>query len=54
MLYSVEELRRIVSPIAKQHGVKSVAVFGSYSRGQATEASDVDLKIEKGALRTLF
>ena len=47
-------MRRIVSPIAKQHGVKSVAVFGSYSRGQATETSDVDLKIEKGALRTLF
>ena len=31
-----------------------MAVFGSYSRGQATETSDVDLKIEKGALRTLF
>lgn len=54
MLYSVEELRHIVSPIAKQHGVKSVAVFGSYSRGQASETSDVDLKIEKGAVKTLF
>ena len=54
MLYSVEELRHIVSPIAKQYGVKSVAVFGSYSRGQASETSDMDLKIEKGTVKTLY
>lgn len=52
--YSIEELRRIISPIAQQHGVESVSLFGSYSRGTASADSDVDLKIEKGQLRSLF
>lgn len=52
--YSIEELRRIISPIARQHGVESVSVFGSYSRGAASADSDVDLKIEKGQLRSLY
>ena len=25
--YSIEELKRIISPIAEQHGVKSVSLF---------------------------
>ena len=52
--YSIGELKRIISPIAEQHGVKSVSLFGSYSKGTATAGSDVDLKIEKGKLRSLF
>lgn len=54
MPYSVDELRRIIDPIARQHGIKSVSLFGSYARGESTAASDVDLKIEKGALKTLY
>ena len=54
MPYTIEELQRLISPIARRHGVKSVAVFGSYSRGAATENSDVDLLIEKGSIRSLF
>ncbi len=52
--YSVDELRRIIAPIAQEHGVKSVFLFGSYSRGTASADSDVDLKIEKGRLTSLF
>ena len=52
--YCIEDLRSIISPIARQHGVESVSVFGSYSRGTASASSDVDLKIEKGQLRSLF
>lgn len=44
----------IVSPIAQAHGVESVSLLGSYSNGTADAHSDVDLKIEKGALRSLF
>ena len=54
MVYTTEELRKIVAPIAQAYGVKSVSVFGSYARGTQTPSSDVDLKIEKGALRSLF
>lgn len=52
--YTVEAIRDIVAPIAKAHGVESVALFGSYSKGTATALSDVDLKIEKGRLSSLF
>ncbi len=52
--YSVEDIRHIVTPIAREYGVESVSLFGSYSRGTATVESDVDLKIEKGKLRSLF
>ena len=54
MPYTIQELKHIISPIALAHGVKSVSLFGSYSKGYATADSDVDLKIEKGQLRTLF
>ena len=54
MPYSIDELREIINPIAAAHGVKSVSLFGSYSQGTADESSDVDLKIEKGDLRSLF
>ena len=52
--YSIEDIRRIITPIAQQHGVASVSLFGSYSKGTASFASDVDLKIEKGRIRSLF
>lgn len=52
--YSIDELKRIIAPIAGAHGVESVSLFGSYSRGNASADSDVDLKIEKGKLRSLF
>ena len=54
MPYTIQELKHIISPIALAHGVKSVSLFGSYSKGYATAESDIDLKIEKGQLRTLF
>lgn len=52
--YSIDELRQIIAPIAQEHGVESVSLFGSYSKGTASTSSDVDLKIEKGQLRSLF
>ena len=54
MPYTIDELREIISPIAAEHGVKSVSLFGSYSTGSASADSDVDLKIEKGHLRSIF
>ena len=46
MPYTIEELRRIITPIAQAHGLRSVSLFGSYSKGTARRDSDVDLKIE--------
>ena len=53
-VYTVNQLREIIAPIAMRHGVKSVSLFGFYASNQATVHSDVDLKIEKGRLKSLF
>ena len=43
MPYTIQELKSMISPIAQDHGVKSVSLFGSYAKGYATVESDVDL-----------
>lgn len=42
------------APIAAQHGVERIYLFGSYARGEATKNSDVDLRVDKGNLRGMF
>lgn len=48
--YSIEEIRKIAAPIAKAHGVKRIALFGSYAKGEANEESDVDFLVDKGTM----
>ena len=54
MIYTVQEIQSRVMPVAQKYGIKAVFLFGSYAKGLADANSDVDLKIEKGALRSLF
>lgn len=53
-IYTFDEIKRIVEPIAIKHGVGKVYLFGSYARGEATEQSDIDLRIDSGKIRSLF
>ncbi|MBR1805506.1 MAG: nucleotidyltransferase domain-containing protein [Selenomonadaceae bacterium] len=43
MIYTIDEIRRNVTPIAKKYGVKKLSLFGSYARGETDDKSDVDL-----------
>lgn len=52
--YGIEELKSAITPIAEKYGVSRVFLFGSYARGEATARSDIDLRIDKGALRGFF
>ena len=52
-LRSISEIRAIVGPIAKEYNAERVYLFGSYARGDAHAGSDVDLRIDKGAIRGL-
>ena len=54
MIYTTEQIRQIIAPIATSYGVKSMSLFGSYARGEATEESDVDILVDRGAIRTAF
>jgi predicted nucleotidyltransferase len=52
-IYSLEEIKQIVIPIAKRYEVDRVFLFGSYARGEANSLSDLDFVIDKGRLRGL-
>ena len=52
--YTVDEIKNIVTPIAKEYGIDSLYLFGSYSKGSASDKRDIDLHIEKGKIRSLF
>jgi len=54
-IFSIDEISRIVAPIAAGFGIRKLSVFGSYARGEATENSDLDFHlIDRGTLRGLF
>lgn len=50
----IDEIQRIVAPIAHFYGVKRLYLFGSYAKGTASEKSDVDLLVEKGKPMSLL
>ena len=45
--FDLGRIRTLVAPVAKKHNLRSVYVFGSYARNEATEDSDVDLLIDR-------
>ena len=53
-LYTIDEIRRRVLPVAQRYGVERVFLFGSYARGDALPDSDIDLRIDSGAIRGYF
>ncbi|MCD8021651.1 MAG: nucleotidyltransferase domain-containing protein [Lachnospiraceae bacterium] len=52
--YSIDELREVVSPIARKYRVSRVYLFGSFARGDYNDESDIDLRIDKGAMQGMF
>ena len=45
-VYEIDELRALLTPAFDAYPVQRGYVFGSYSRGEATEKSDIDIFIE--------
>ena len=48
---SLKKIHDAVIPLAQRYGLERVFLFGSYARGDATEKSDVDFRIDRGAMR---
>jgi len=44
--YSIDEIRTLLEPVFRKHHVKKAILFGSYSCGQASKTSDVDILVE--------
>ena len=53
-VYSIAEIADIIAPIAQRYGVAGVWLFGSYARGEASGASDIDLLIDGGDITSLW
>ena len=56
MIYSIEELKQRIAPVAEKYGLREVYLFGSYARSEATEQSDVDILIDRtgSKIRSMF
>ena len=50
------ELQVRIAPIAPKYGLKAVYLFGCYTRGEATDSSDIDLIVDTAGtdLKSLF
>lgn len=47
-IYTIDQIKMYLCPVLKQYDVKSAVLFGSYGKGNATSASDVDLLVDSG------
>jgi predicted nucleotidyltransferase len=47
MIYTIEEIKEKIRPIAEKYNLPAVYLFGSYARGEADEKSDVDIMIDR-------
>ena len=52
-MLSVPAIKSRIAPVCKKYPIRKVYLFGSYARGNATERSDVDLRIE-GDIKSFF
>ena len=50
-IFTLQELRALIEPVARQFGAARVSLFGSYAKGCATAGSDVDVLLEKGDIQ---
>lgn len=50
---TMSEIREVVVDLAQEYGAQKVSLFGSYARGDETDASDIDVLLEKGDIRGL-
>ena len=55
-MFTLDEIRERVTPVARKYGLKAVYVFGSYARNEATSDSDIDILVDRtgSSIRGMF
>ena len=51
---TLDTLRETAKRLGPKYGVDSIYLFGSYATGTARPSSDVDLRVNCGAVKTLL
>ncbi|MDR0943808.1 MAG: nucleotidyltransferase domain-containing protein [Ruminococcus sp.] len=46
MIYTIDEIKEKIRPIAEKYNLPAVYLFGSYARGEADEKSDIDILVD--------
>lgn len=44
-IYTIDEMKALVKPLAEKYKVREIYLFGSYARGEADEESDLDFLV---------
>ena len=52
-IFTIDDIKKKVTPIVIKYGVNTFSLFGSYARGEANEDSDLDFVMDKGDLKGL-
>ena len=47
-IFTIEEIKSLVKPVAEKYHADKVYLFGSYARGEADEESDLDFLVFGG------
>lgn len=47
-IYTIDQIRNRLNPIFHKNRVRKAILFGSYSKGEATAQSDVDIWVDSG------
>lgn len=47
-IFTIQDIVRLVKPVAEKYRVNAIYLFGSYARGEADEDSDLDFLIFGG------
>ena len=50
----INEIQNTVKELGGKYGAERIYLFGSYTCGEALPGSDVDLRIDKGKIRSMF
>lgn len=45
-IYTIDQLKTMLIPVFRLHGVKRAVLFGSYGKGLAGMNSDIDLLVD--------
>lgn len=46
MIYTIEEIKRRITPVIEKYRIPAMYLFGSYARGEAAEESDIDFLVD--------
>jgi len=53
-VYTIDQIKELVKPVAKMHGFEKICLFGSYARDEATENRDDDFIANRGAYNSFI